>query len=484
MHRRATTEQAPTVPRPRLPVAATACLLTAALAAGCEPALLEDAGEPPTGNFDGELHRQGGGKADGTGETCEYGVDFDESDPNDYLWTVKVVELWTLPVFAGSAEVHYRRFPAGVDPMEGDPARSGRIVSERVEFGPQSGELLAPTVIAEDISYDDLINGGFRFLTLRSSDQFAMTSCVQQVSVEDAVSSHNQILEAGPPRFDPTGFTDPYRYLDDEVRQQHGVVMLVEEDCDIPDPTNGQETRSVLSWLAVTLEAKPDPRLVDPYIQEGIDFSRGPDEGTYCQDSPYDWTWDINAYGAKTQVGNASDLPGRRSIRLDINGRFWQSGLEAENVQVDPENGDLNAQRGQIFTDFGGETVQTLDLAEILDDGGLDFRIRRSDWGSDLSYADCTATIALEDIQRVHESGDAELRLVRAGMESGDGAVEVVVEDEDCTDGWFHPLGLHYLNLGLELGDRTARHPEPPLPDLSEFEARPLRTVGPTSSNP
>lgn len=395
---------------------------------------------------------------------CNYSVDYNAEDPNDYVWTVRAEAIHTLGILQGSVEVHFRRFAAGVDPETGTPQNSGEL---RVD---QFGSLRRTVELADSISYNDLVNGSFTFHTLRGEDNLAMTSCAKGLSIQDAVGSHNGLLASGYPEFQPPAdITDPAVYKQ-FLSGKPGVVLMVDNDCAIPDiAENPDETRSVLSYLAVTIEARPAPQLVDPFLVQGINFEAKADEGSFCQDSPYDWTWQIRAYTAQTQIGNSNDFPGSNGVNLHVNSGFFSGGLAASNIQVDPL-GDLSAEEGIILTDYEGAVVREDLLPFIVnEEGGLTFSINRDDWGTDKEYASCTAKLQMHHVEAA-VTGDAKLHLIKEKFYNAEtdppNYVPVV-----CDDGYLAKLGLHYLDIGIEMGSRRANHPMPARPDLSTIVA-------------
>lgn len=395
---------------------------------------------------------------------CNYSVEYNAEDPNDYVWSLRAEAIQTLGILQGSVEVHFRRFAAGVDPETGTPENSGELAVDRF------GSLRRSVDLAEDISYNDLINGTFTFHTLRGEDNLAMTSCAKTLTVSEVIGSHNGILASDYPSFaPPEGVTDPAIFAE-HLKGLPGVVLMVNDDCAIPNVEgNPDETRSVLSWLAVTLEGRPAPELVDPFRVQGINFEAQAGEGSYCQDSPYDWTWQIKAYTAQTQIGNSNDFPGENGIDLYVNDGVFSSGLAAANVQVDPL-GDLSAEEGIILTDYAGEIVKEDFLPFIVnEEGGLTFSINRNDWGQDKEYASCTAKISIYDLEEVVTT-DNKLHLIKEKFydEATAPSNHVPVT---CTDGYLGNLGLHYLDIGIEAGTRRANHPMPVRPDLSEIIA-------------
>ncbi len=395
---------------------------------------------------------------------CNYTVDYNPQDPNDYVWTVKAEAIHTLGILQGSVEVHFRRFAAGEDPETGTPQNSGELKVDSF------GSLRRTVELADGISYRDLIDGTFTFHTLRGEDNLAMTSCAKKIKLGDAVKSHNALLANEYPDFTPpAGITDPAVFAQ-HLSGKPGVVMMVDNDCIIPDiAENPDETRSVLSWLAVTIEARPAPQLVDPFRVQGINFEAKADEGSFCQDSPYDWTWKIKAFSAQTQIGNSNDFPGDKDVNLHVNSGFFSSGLAASNVQVDPL-GDLSAEEGIILTDYEGAVVREDILPFIVnEEGGLTFSINRDDWGTDKEYAACTAKLKMHHLEAA-VTGSEKLHLIKEKFydESRDPANFVPVT---CTDGYLAKLGLHYLDIGIEMGTRRANHAMPARPDLSTIVA-------------
>lgn len=185
---------------------------------------------------------------------------FDPSDPHDYVWTVRTVTFHTLRVLGGTTSVDYEWFEPGADPDQDAPRASG-VLEKR-------------TTLLRDIPFRELVGGGMHFWTYRTEDELPMTSCAKAIGRREAIRSHNEILQDGYPLLPPTeDYTDPSRYRD-ALRAEPGVVMLVNGDCDTAHPDNPTEERSVLSWLAVTFEAQPNPELVDgdpPEVRGGID---------------------------------------------------------------------------------------------------------------------------------------------------------------------------------------------------------------------